>query len=86
MIRQLPLIFMFAAAPAVAFLPASPAAATVRPALTCPVEYSCLQQFYSTAAKTTLVGYIRITCVGKPAVWGDTDTPYTNLIEASCTE
>jgi hypothetical protein len=86
MIRKLPLIFMIAAAPVIAALPAAPATASVRPALTCRAEYSCLEDFYSTAADTTLVGFIRIGCVGKPTVSGDTDTPYTTLIESSCTQ
>jgi hypothetical protein len=83
-IRRLPLIFMTAAATALAAVPASPAAASVRPALTCPAQDSCLEAFYSTAAETTEVGFIRIGCVGKPVVSGDTDTPYTQTVYSSC--
>jgi hypothetical protein len=79
MIRRTLIVAILAVAGLVPFFTAP--AANAMPY--CNHSFSCLYVYYSTAARTTEVGYYSVSCSGSGTIVG-TSSPYVNFSEKEC--
>jgi hypothetical protein len=79
MIRRALVVAALAAASLAPLAASSPANAIP----ICKGNYGCYYTYYSTIARTTIVGAVDIPCGGRASSWGE-ETAYFNFSEAPC--